>query len=312
MNNNFKSDKEIIQKWLEEKKTENKNFNIASYDFGEELPRKSPYDADRRKIIRILYCLLWESSLDLIHRKGKVRIMGTNRLEYSGDTLNTYKSPIVKFNGKLYVTLTKNRKRNKEILKELETSFYLHGITYDKKTNVSNNHMLGNFMPMPCLRDSLNVKRNSPFGNYPHDFFDLYLLYIKKFAYNENLSESESIRFSSKPICSHLVSAIKNNSNNKGYLEKFKSFNNYIKLNFLDDYLINKKNKNFFTRMTKNAFNFKNGDIIPLYHLETFSDYAKVLVGTKSHPETGVILKRGTLMKSQLEKLLDIKQTQKE
>ena len=189
-------------------------------------------DADRLPVILAVYILLWNDTLfckdnysgknfeiKLYKEEIKVQVDEETYI-YSGETLNT--------KGRIYSKYKKIINDEKE-LKKIEETF-------------SNNYLtLGNFIPFPKVKKhSLNNAKNQSYA----DQFDLYLNDIKKFYIEKtnhylfkNNKDAKKDDFNYDIGCSSFFSNIL--KENIEYFKRFKSFNNYIDKNFLQDYIDN-------------------------------------------------------------------------
>lgn len=120
---------------------------------------------------------------------------------FSGDVIFTWKSPSLVKDGD-YIG-----KREKEI---------------------ENRRVIGNIFPnfITNRKNSLNYNRNGAFGDFPHDYFDIYLDHVAKYAYNievENIKEYYPLK-----------RAIQYEENKK-FFGSFGKFENFLTENYLEE-----------------------------------------------------------------------------
>lgn len=91
---------------------------------------------------------------------------------------------------------------------------------------VENEVVVGNIFPsfITNRKYSLNFNRNACYGDFPHDYFDIYLDHVAKYAYNENVLNIKEYY--------PLKRAILYESNKK-YFGRFESFNDFLSKNYL-------------------------------------------------------------------------------
>ena len=120
--------------------------------------------------------------------------------EYSGDLIFTWKSPSLVKNGDFI------GKRDK---------------------SVDNKRVIGNIFPnfLSDRKFSLNLNRNGHFGDFPHDYFDIYLDHIAKYVYDidrPNIKEYFPLK---RAIL---------NEKNQEYFQQFDSFEVFLEKNYFE------------------------------------------------------------------------------
>lgn len=188
----------------------------------------------------------------LLNRKVYALVYpGYKRNRYRGDTVNTMRYHIERNKGEFFVAMKPEEQDEiLEIIKKTITSSSTMIWHYNKgnKIQVCNNYRLGNFCIFP--RGKINSARSIE-GGY-NDYFDLLLAEVKKF-YDGEISNETRLQKEIQ-MCSK-------------YFESFGDFNNYIEVNFFQD---------FFD---------ENGEIIKLSKIVGLEDYLKAT--------DEIILKRG-------------------
>lgn len=186
--------------------------NLASFDFC--LLEKDKqfgcpgrnFDPDDTNLARALYVIIWSDLLPNLNLND----IGTGCL-YRGDTLNTFN--------------TLFGKDCKGICKYTNDATFLKSVENFKKTCFS----IGNFLPLPNkaieIGNTIHTINTYRGTNSWRDYQDKYLLELKKCL--ENRFDKDS----------SLSSLIDSNGFYFEYLEN--SFENYIKINFLTDYVDN-------------------------------------------------------------------------
>ncbi|HEY0222852.1 MAG TPA: hypothetical protein VGC17_08730 [Lactovum miscens] len=134
--------------------------------------------------------------------------------KFSGDVIFTWKSPSLVLDG-----------------------FY----TGKRDSKVTNNHFIGNLFPnfKTNEKHSLNTNRNGCMGDFPHDYIDIYLMHIAKYAFSDKSDFVNSKIKEYYPLKRAIL--FKDNLN---YLKSFKTFDNFLKMNYFEeiwDYIQNKK-----------------------------------------------------------------------
>lgn len=198
-------------------------------------------DGDRTVIAKAIYYLLWENSkvkIDCEFYNNEItKITGKENIEYEGDTLNT-RDLIFGMDNRKLVSYCKGEISEYYNLKFLAEQFRLKYET------------LGNFMPCPVApKDiSININRCKILG----DRFDLYLEEVQKFFYKEIEKEVENRFIDLNKYNDILRKKIKDSEYvsqefyeilkaNKKYFELYETFDNFVKDNYLDDYVIENK-----------------------------------------------------------------------
>lgn len=148
------------------------------------------------------------------------RLFGFYREEaFSGDVIFTWKSP----------------------------SLVKDGCYIGKRDNpIDNKIVIGNIFPnyKSTKKYSLNLNRNGCHGDFPHDYFDIYLDHVAKYAYNKK-----------RPCIKEyypLIRAIRYKDNKK-YFNEFESFEDFLKRNYLNE-IWEQSHKKPFSNMEFNEF----------------------------------------------------------
>lgn len=120
--------------------------------------------------------------------------------KYSGDLIFTWKSPSLVKNGDFI------GKRDEA---------------------VDNKRVIGNIFPnfLSDRKFSLNLNRNGHFGDFPHDYFDIYLDHIAKYVYGidrPNIKEYFPLK---RAIL---------NEKNQEYFQQFDSFEDFLEKNYFE------------------------------------------------------------------------------
>lgn len=120
--------------------------------------------------------------------------------KYSGDLIFTWKSPSLVKNGDFI------GKRDE---------------------SVDNKRVIGNIFPnfLSDTKFSLNLNRNGHFGDFPHDYFDIYLDHIAKYVYGidrPNIKEYFPLK---RAIL---------NEKNQEYFQQFDSFEVFLEKNYFE------------------------------------------------------------------------------
>ena len=127
--------------------------------------------------------------------------------QFSGDVIFTWRSPSLVKNG----YYCKNRKH----------------ISKNRRTD--NKIVIGNIFPNFKTNEiySLNCNRNACFGDFPHDYFDIYLDHIAKYAYNREMRDIKEYY--------PLKRAIIHKENADYFHNNFKDFDDFLAKNFLTE-----------------------------------------------------------------------------
>lgn len=155
--------------------------------------------------------------------RGEIKSSDGRALILAGDTLITYKCAVRNIYGKYFTYL--DLATQLEIRAVLET----HSHTSQKRINcwdnqaqaLINNHQIGNMMPFPSGRPSINSLRASP----PlFDYFDTFLAEVKNFylsshTYQPTTALQRAIEFQ------------------RGYFEFFQTYDNFIETNLLQGFV---------------------------------------------------------------------------
>jgi len=153
---------------------------------------------------------------------GEIKTAAGNVMCIGGDTLITYKSAIRRNFGRYFGQLRPETQAHVRCVLER------YSITPDKtircfdyaKNAVVNNHQIGNMMPFPSGKPSLNILRAQ--GGL-HDYFDRFLLEVRNFY----------ARCSSFQPNSKLQVAI---AFYGGYFDFFQTYERFIEVNLLQDF----------------------------------------------------------------------------
>ena len=121
--------------------------------------------------------------------------------KYSGDLIFTWKSPSLVKNGDFI------GKRDE---------------------SVDNKRVIGNIFPnfLSDRKFSLNLNRNGHFGDFPHDYFDIYLDHIAKYIYDINRPDIKEYYPLKRAIL---------DEKNKEYFQQFDSFEDFLEKNYLEE-----------------------------------------------------------------------------
>lgn len=91
---------------------------------------------------------------------------------------------------------------------------------------VENKIVIGNIFPN-CKTNkkySLNLNRNGYYGSFPHDYFDIYLEHVAKYAFQENVANIKEYYPLKRAITYE---------ENMSYFKKFRNFKEFLKKNYL-------------------------------------------------------------------------------
>ena len=154
--------------------------------------------------------------------RGEIKTSDGRALTLAGDTLVTYKCAVRRIYGKYFPYL--DSATQLEIRAILET--HSHTLRKqikcwdDKAQALINNHQIGNMMPFPSARLSMNsLRASAPM----FDYFDTFLAEVKSFyilsrTYQPTTALQRAIEFQ------------------RGYFEFFKNYDNFIEVNLLQDF----------------------------------------------------------------------------
>lgn len=176
-----------------------------------------------------------------------------------GDSMNTYRTGIYKFYNNYYRKLPVEKQNEIDsIVKSNTLSHENHIFTFevrdtDKKSDykqISNNYQLGNFFVLPGSKgNTINSDRaKAPYD----DFFDLFLIELEETLYQNPTHKFPKKISKEATLDTKLQKSIYHYSE---YFKSFNSFNEYIEMNFLQD---------FFD---------ENNNLIRLSEIESFEEY---------------------------------------
>lgn len=96
---------------------------------------------------------------------------------------------------------------------------------------VDNNHFIGNIFPnfITNHKYSLNLNRNGSMGDFPHDYIDIYLMHVAKYAFNDG---SKFVKENIKEYYP-LKRAVEDSRNLQFFKEQFGTFESYLEKNYL-------------------------------------------------------------------------------
>ena len=94
-----------------------------------------------------------------------------------------------------------------------------------REETVDNKRVIGNIFPnfLSDRKFSLNLNRNGHFGDFPHDYFDIYLDHVAKYAYNidcANIKEDFPLK---RAILGE---------KNQEYFKQFENFDDFLEKNY--------------------------------------------------------------------------------
>lgn len=120
--------------------------------------------------------------------------------KYSGDLIFTWKSPSLVKNGDFI------GKRDE---------------------SVDNKRVIGNIFPnfLSDRKFSLNLNRNGHFGDFPHDYFDIYLDHIAKYVYGMDRPNIKEYFPLKRAIL---------DEKNQEYFQQFDSFEDFLEKNYFE------------------------------------------------------------------------------
>jgi len=170
--------------------------------------------------------ILYRSQFPYLYRAVDCKELKTSdgsAVELGGDTLITYKCAIRKIYGKYFPYLDPLTQDDIRLTVKTFSETSEKRIQYwdDETQSIINNHQLGNMMPFPSGRPSVNSLRASA----PHyDYFD------------RLLSEVQSYYASSGTF--HPTSGLQRAIGyQRGYFDFFRTYNNFIEDNLLQDFV---------------------------------------------------------------------------
>lgn len=152
--------------------------------------------------------------------RGELKTTDGRPVILGGDTLITYRSAVKKIYGKYFREL--DSVTQKDILSALEaySCTSQKQIQFSDGKGVINNHQLGNMMPFPSSIPSMNILRASKF----YDYFDRFLNEVKEY-YGNPSGYIPSSKLQEAIYYQH------------GYFDFFKTYNRYIEVNLLQDFV---------------------------------------------------------------------------
>jgi len=176
-------------------------------------------DTDRSpRVVNIYRCQF--PDLYQAEESAELKTSDGRPLILKGDTLITYRSAIKRIYGKYFGELDSATQNG--ILSVLETySCTLRKqIRFSDGVNVINNHQIGNMMPFPSSTPSMNTLRAAAY----YDYFDRFLEDVRSYYVNPT----------GFVPASKLQAAIQYQH---GYFDFFKSYDQYIAQNLLQDFV---------------------------------------------------------------------------
>lgn len=95
-----------------------------------------------------------------------------------------------------------------------------------REETVDNKRVIGNIFPnfLSDRKYSLNLNRNGYFGDFPHDYFDIYLHHVAKYAYNIDCANIKEYFPLKRAILAE---------KNQEYFKQFENFDDFLKKNYL-------------------------------------------------------------------------------
>ena len=95
-----------------------------------------------------------------------------------------------------------------------------------REETVDNKRVIGNIFPnfLSDRKFSLNLNRNGHFGDFPHDYFDIYLDHVAKYAYNIDCANIKEYFPLKRAILGE---------KNQEYFKQFENFDDFLKKNYL-------------------------------------------------------------------------------
>lgn len=154
----------------------------------EDIQKAANYDieSDDNKLAREIY----KSLFDFYNEEA-----------FSGDVIFTWKSPSL-----------------------VKDGYYIG----KRKKSVDNQIVIGNIFPNKVSNEkySLNLNRNGNYGDFPHDYFDIYLDHIAKYAYCIDRPQIKEYYPLKRAILY---------KDNEMYFKQFKNFNDFLEKNYLTE-----------------------------------------------------------------------------
>lgn len=97
-----------------------------------------------------------------------------------------------------------------------------------RKSKVDNSRVIGNIFPnyKSNRKYSLNLNRNGEMGDFPHDFFDIYLDHVAKYAFKQNRPQIMEYYPLKRAILYE---------KNKEYFDIFFDYDDFIKRNYFQN-----------------------------------------------------------------------------
>lgn len=180
-----------------------------------------PHEADCSRDVVAIY----RKQFPDLYRAADCGLIKTSTglpLQLAGDTLITYKSAIRKIYGRYFADL--DLPTRLDIRSALESSSHTSrkriSCWDDKSQILVNNHQIGNMMPFPSGRPSLNsLRATAPL----YDFFDGFLIEVERYY---------SAPHDYRPT-SGLQRAI---AHQRGYFDFFQTYDGFIEGNLLQDF----------------------------------------------------------------------------
>jgi hypothetical protein len=97
-----------------------------------------------------------------------------------------------------------------------------------REGTVDNKRVIGNIFPnfLSDRKFSLNLNRNGHFGDFPHDYFDIYLDHVAKYAYNIDCANIKEYFPLKRAILGE---------KNQEYFQQFDSFEVFLEKNYFEE-----------------------------------------------------------------------------
>lgn len=94
-----------------------------------------------------------------------------------------------------------------------------------REETVDNKRVIGNIFPnfLSDRKFSLNLNRNGHFGDFPHDYFDIYLDHVAKYAYNIDCANIKEYFPLKRAILGE---------KNQEYFKQFENFDDFLEKNY--------------------------------------------------------------------------------